>query len=172
MSEAPASELVMARSTRLALLKPSELEDYVSEGSDFAAKVGFCSGFDSAHFITTWSGAIRNGIGFINARLSYGVDGLLSIGMKEAIGVMLYPDAFDGARVAAIMFWYHSGDASLAAGRLFADTIQKISESGARRVYYASLVTPRFPWVANVLHKAGFRALEVTYVKDLCQPSQ
>lgn len=127
--------------------------------ADYFRRVGGDGTFSPKEFVSSWDLYMNSGAGFIYKRHS-------GMEIKEAIGVMIWHDPFDGSRVAGTIFWFAPNVAvGLAPGILFVEVEARLKKLGIKRFY------PQHP-VGNVdaatfLNKHGYRVRETSYSKDI-----
>lgn len=139
--------------------------DELPQVSDLARwyfyQCGLLGEFNKHAFIKSWTTFLSSGIGFIVKRTG-------EEGIAEAIGVLIYPDPHDGQPAASTMFWYVTQEGeSLAGGLLYQKVIEKCKTQGVVRMTIAALFNNRMHRVENFLIHAGFKPIEVHYVKEL-----
>ncbi len=124
-------------------------------------KLGCIGRFDGVSFMRSWQDLMRHGVGFIMQRTNGTPE------PHEAMGVLIYPDPCTGQRVAATAFWYAQDDISMAAGMLHERVQREAKERGAVRLFVAGMMNERYDKVAKYLLHAGYKPVEVHYVKEL-----
>jgi len=138
-----------------------DLKQYVLAAKSFYESTGRTK-FNEEAFISSWTRVIGLGAGFVIGRFSNDGPPL------EAIGVLLYPDPFEGTSCASTGFWYVNGNNNgLADGLLFVALMEELVRRGVGHFYFAVLHDERMHKVITFLDKGGFVAVETNYRKDL-----
>lgn len=125
-------------------------------GQEFCRRIDHKLPFSTDQFRTLWTHVLKRQDGFIAMTRVQGQ-------IREAIGVMEYPDPTDGEKIAHVGFWYFSeGSHGLQAGRLFKSVFEKLRELKIKRVYCDALFNARFQKVSKYLmaHKMAPVAMQ------------
>ncbi len=135
---------------------------------DINRALGLANGFagkpvDEATFIEWWRKAITNGLATVFTRT--GSDDQL----KEAIGVLVFKSPFDGAKTAAVSFWYtdQSEGTTMASGILFRRAEEFLKETGVKTLHCSAIFDGNFEKVDTFLKRSGFKPHEMQYSKTL-----
>jgi len=117
--------------------------------------------FNRDVFCSTWQRLLQSGIGLIIKRTN-------GTNVTEAIGVIVFPDPFDGKLAAQSAFWYVIEESKgLEGGMLHLEAERILVERGVERIFMTSLINQRECKVGQYLLKAGYMPLEVVYGKEL-----
>ena len=141
----------------ISLVTVEELPKVVDLAQWFYCRLNPQGEFSRESFLSAWTNILRGGMGFIMKR-----------GDLEAIGVLIYPDPYDGKLAAGTAFWYVAGDDnSLACGMLHRELETALRKHGVSKIFFSNLIHFRYGRVEKFLLHAGYQPVEVHFRKDL-----
>lgn len=144
-------------------VETSELPVFAELGRKFFQQLGLPGDFNADSFCSVWNNLMAAGTGFITARFTDNKP-------VEALGVVLHPDVFSGALVACTAFWFFSEEPKGLEAGLLHDALEfDCRHMKVERLHVGLLCDERQTKVGGYLLRKGYRLVEMTYRKDLCQ---